>query len=416
MTQRLRVVVGQPLGAALGDGERGLDDRRDPRVPTGPGGGRHQVQHRLPGEGVDEPEGRSGGFAWFQQAERGCGVQRGQRGVLAPLGDGEHGGDVDVLADDRGDLHCLTLRRLHPVQTALHAVLDRRRSLHRPHHAHLIPRPPGRQVPPQLAEQEGIAAGLVAQQGRGDAGAVRRQPPLADQVLGDLLGGETGQVQPTDAVEPVEVGDGRDQRRGAVRCGGPVRGEHQHRAVRSALGDVDQQLQGGTPRPVHVLQRQHHRAPRGEGPDRVDDGVVEDPAVLRLQDRRGGPAADRGTADQPGESLATGRGELEAARQKVLDRFDERLIGRPELRDARAQQHRGPTTVEDPADLGEQSRLPGPRLAAQEDHLPRAAGDRGPAPLHLRQLGMPADEGRARRAGPARGQRRSRPPGHPCGR
>src|SRR5664280_1976384 len=93
------------------------------------------------------------------------------------------------------------------VPTAAHRIADRRRCLEASL-AHGGGAAPGRQVSPQLPQEERVATGLVAQDGGPPPGAVRRHASLPDEELRNVLGVQAGKVKPAYAVESVEVRDG----------------------------------------------------------------------------------------------------------------------------------------------------------------------------------------------------------------
>jgi hypothetical protein len=223
----LREVVGQPLGPPFRRRGRGLQEVGHPQVLAGPAGGRHEVEHRLPGEGVRKT-GTPGRRA--QEAEGDRGVEGGEGGVGAPGGGVEDRGQIGLLAHHGGELEGLSLG----VGTAARrgpATMSRTDS------GAADPSrgpPPGGRLAHQLPQQEGVAAGPVPHQGGGDAGPVGGQPGLVREVLGDVLGVQPGEVQPPHAVEPVEVRDGAGQLRRALGRRRPVCGETSrvHSAVR----------------------------------------------------------------------------------------------------------------------------------------------------------------------------------------
>ena len=139
-------------------------------------------------------------------------VEREQRGVTAPGRRREQGRRVDLLADHRGELERLPLGLGQPRQPALQRVTDGGGRLP-PGVVERRQAAAGRQVPPQLAEEEGVAAGLVPQEGRRTAGLVRRHPALGAQVVDDVLGPQALQVDPSYAVQALEPGERGDERR-----------------------------------------------------------------------------------------------------------------------------------------------------------------------------------------------------------
>jgi hypothetical protein len=93
-----------------------------------------------------------------------------------------------------------------------------------------------------------------------------------------------------------------------------------------------------------------------------------------------------------------GRVVLRQQSLQCIERFDERLVRRPEVSDAGAEQDSGSVRVEGGARLAQQPRFAGPWLAAEEDDVARARTDGLPRVLDHRQLAGAAGEARLSRA------------------
>ena len=273
----------------------------------------------------------------------------------------------------------------------------------------------GGQVAAQLAEEERVAAGLVTQHRRADPSPSGRDAALADEVVGDVVGVEPGEVEPPDAVEPVERGDRLGQRPGAVRRGGAVRAEQQDPGIGRLLHQVGQQLQRGVPAQWRSSSTRTSGRSAAAAAERVDRGVVQPAPVLG---RAGAavPGQRREPVGQGGGVLPGCAGEWEPAAQQVgherLDRLHERLVRRSELLDAAAEQYGCPALVQHGGGLGQQSRLPSTGVTAHEDHLAGTGDGLRPDLVEDGQLPGAADEHRVRGAGPAHRHGWSGPTGH----
>ena len=73
---------------------------------------------------------------------------------------------------------------------------------------------------PVLLEEEGISAGVVSKYRCGRPSRTLRDPGLADEVLGHVLGGQPYEIDTGDAIETVEVRKDETDRVRAVRGGG----------------------------------------------------------------------------------------------------------------------------------------------------------------------------------------------------
>src|SRR5664279_161030 len=310
------------------------------------------------------------------------------------------------------------------VPTAAHRIADRRRCLEASL-AHGGGAAPGRQVSPQLPQEERVATGLVAQDGGPPPGAVRRHASLPDEELRNVLGVQAGKVKPAYAVESVEVRDGVHQAGGALRGGGPVRGEHQDPGICRALDDVAEQLQRRGAGPVHILKCQDQRALIGGRHDGNGGRVVELPPVLALglsclarftSTHQGSQAVDKplqgGTCGiRPGSSR-DGQLPVYKPGQQCHDGFDVRLVRCSEVRHARPEQHRGTVPVQRGRCLREQARLARARFSADEHQLASTVGDCRPHLVQRGQLPPSTDEDGPPGTRPAGGQRWRCPAGH----
>jgi len=141
----------------------------------------------------------------------------------------------------------------------------------------------GRQFAPHLPQQERVSPGLIAQHRRGSAGSSGGDVRLTRQVVGDLLGGQSVQVEPPNTVQPVQLGDGTDQVGGSVRWRGSLRGQHQDAGVLGLRDQELEELQSGLACPMQILEHQHQGADPGGGQERVGAGPEQLRGVLALR-------------------------------------------------------------------------------------------------------------------------------------
>ena len=344
---RLPVVVRQRLHPPGRAGGPRLQDRGDPGVLVRPPRGRQQLHDRLADQRMREAV-ATGGHA-LEEPVGDAVVQGRHRGVAAPVGGRHEGEDVDLLPHHRGQLQRLPLRLGQARQPALERVEDRDR---RPQVVPATQRAqaaPRRQVPPELAQEERVAAGLVPQQrGRG-LGAVGRHTCLAGEEVRDVLLGEAVEVQAPDAVEPVQARQRGDQCCGPVRSGGAVADQHQQGCLSRPRDEVDEQVERRRAGPVQVLQHEHQRLLAAQLGEAVHDAVVELSTVLGLIRRpRPGSPPGHHVEQLPGGLVVARMGEQE------LDRLDEGLVGQAEVGHAGPDQDGGLLGVRQGGDLGEQ--------------------------------------------------------------
>jgi hypothetical protein len=137
---------------------------------------------------------------------------------------------------------------------------------------------------------------------------------------------------------------------------------------------VLEQLTGRRVGPVDVVDEQHERPVGGDEREQLAERAVQAPA-LGHRAGRGGRRAEPGQhLGEEAEALGPERGEGGGARQRGLERVDDRderdvvlELGRPALEDDEALP-RGAL-----AQLGEQPRLADARLAAHGEQAPLAA-------------------------------------------
>ena len=207
--------------------------------------------------------------------------------------------------------------------------------------------PAGHQFAPHLAQQERVATGLVAQHRCRSPCPSGDDVGLPRDVVGDLLRGQSVQVQPPNALQPVQLGHRADQIGGTIRWCGPLCRQHENARIRRLRDQVFQELQGGLPRPVQVLQHQHQRSGRRGSEEGIGAGAEQLRGVLPLRQQVRGAlrTGDRPHPFQLGNHLLRrvvddqlpGR----HRRHQRFDRLHERLVGRSHAGHARADQHRG---------------------------------------------------------------------------
>nr|WP_246086001.1 hypothetical protein [Pseudonocardia hydrocarbonoxydans] len=352
----------------LQPGQPGHDRLADQVVPEPP----HPavaVLHHHPGDdgGLQQPDDLLG-------VELGGGLQHVQRELAADhRGQGEQGPGVvgqpaqptfQHVADRRGDV-----RRARPgVQAALAAQqLD------------------------QLDEEERVALGTPAQVlGQPGVG----QPAVGEQ-LPDLGDRQPVERQPGDGALPGQVGEGVDQRVGALVGRVAQRRDHQHRQRRDPADEEAQQVQRERVGAVQVVEDDEQRPVRGGRGQRTGD----------LLEQLG--AAGVGVA-LPGAGRGARVGAERAQHLRPRPQRGRRgLVGTPAPGHPDAERAGGRGRL-----LG-QPGLADPGLAAEQHHRPAAARRRRQSRHQRRELRAAADEtpggGPLRLRGGGRQRRRSRP-------
>ena len=234
-----------------------------------------------------------------------------------------------------------------------------------------------RQLPAYLAvtaeqrlDEQRVALGPVVQ--RLGQVPVRLAAQDAHGQLAGVLPGQPLQLDPLHPGDPVQRGQQRAQRMGAVQLVGAVRDHDQQPAERPLVPDQErQQVPAGPVGPVRVLDHQHHR--------RVPGQVLERPEYLLEQP---GPGLGRVTAgvwltelgQQPGQPPRGPAGQHRGHRvcahlvHQVAQHRGERCERKPvgAKLQAAAGQHPGARRRRGPAEVADQPGLTYARLPAQQ--------------------------------------------------
>jgi hypothetical protein len=246
------------------------------------------------------------------------------------------------------------------------------------------------EVAPQLADEERVAGGEVAQHA-GQRAAARACPEADDE----LLDGRDAEPAQRDALDPclaVELGH---------RAGQPglqlvlaIGGHDEQRRVARPLCEVLEQTQRRAVGPVQVVEDEQHRARAPDRDEQVEHRVVQTVPL------RGRVAVDRGgkirqVARKVGEQaheLAGPRAGCVAqlgpvdVLDEVRQRLDEGLVGRGQVRVAGAVEHRRLALAGAARQLPGQARLAAPRLAADERNAAAVGAGVAPQLAQRRQL------------------------------
>ena len=274
---------------------------------------------------------------------------------------------------------------------------------------------------PQLAEQEGVAAGQAAERGGERPGVVvARGSRGALEELADLVGREAGQPQAQHVSLAPQLGEGVGELRGHVGLGVAEGGDDEQARVDAVAGEVPQQEQRGAIRPVAVLEHDDERPAAAERREQLADGAVQPVALGVLVRAHGGAeraCVGREIRQDPRQLPAAGAEVgAQALGRQLAHGPVERLDERPERgRDdgvARTVEHGRARIVRAPRELAHEPALARPRLAADQDQPALLRGRPREQPVERLELRLPADE-RQRRLGSQRaGQRRRRLQGH----
>ena len=258
---------------------------------------------------------------------------------------------------------------------------------------------------PELADQERVPAGELADRPRElrRAGAELALRGAPDE-LAHLLAREPGQPQPHDVVGAAQVGERLRERLRDVGLGVAEGGEQQHARVARGPREVTQEQQGRRVGPVPVLEHEQHR-PAADAGEQVGHRRVQAVALrvrIGLDRRRQLAHAERQVGQQPRQLAARGaerRAQLDRiddARQ-VVERLDERPVGRPHDRVAGAVEDERAAAGRLARELAHQAALARAGLAAQQDDPPALALRHGHERPERLQLGRAADEWKRRR-------------------
>ena len=208
--------------------------------------------------------------------------------------------------------------------------------------------------------------------------------------------GQRGQLVPPAPPGGHELGQGAPQLRGGP---GPVADHDEHALVGQRPREEQQQVQGGSVDPVHVLDDQHggcllrafveqpqhrvqelHRRALAQRPVAGDAGGQRRQQPGQLGPARTGEGPDGGCAAFPDQ------------RPQPLHQWQERQRAGAEVQ-AAAAQHGAAAVAGAPAELREQAALAHARLAAEQHQARVAACGRLQRLLEQRQLRGPADQG-----------------------
>ena len=275
------------------------------------------------------------------------------------------------------------------------------------------------QLAPQLAEQEGVAAGLAHQLVDRRVRVV--QPLAAAGQLGEaahLVPVEAAEHQPGHAGLPPQVGERGLEVVPDLGGGRAERGDDAQPLQPGAADQVVEQLERGTPGPVEVVEHEQHGLLGRQGGERVDHGAEQPvplgPGIVGTLPRRVG--RDGGCGGQPGHEP---RQLLPAVTDQPLpavgvepgdeqvERHGERLVGDGRLLAALAVEDGGTSLVDPPAQLRDEPGLPGPGIAPDEHDPARAAGRPLPGLDERLPRRGPPDEGELGLQSEHRGQRQA---------
>ncbi len=394
-------VMGEVGERAAGARLAGVERLGDTQVQLRPARPRQPVVERAPhelvGEAAGEPARRD--LVDHPAAERL--VQCGQQlGVLEPGGAPDHV-EPELGARRRRQLEQLGGVRREPGQPladdlahALGAAELLRRAVDADRAARELDRAALDQPAPQLADQERVAVGELADRlrERERRGAQLAAPGAADE-LGHVAVGEPGEPQPHDVVA-AQVGERLRQRVGDVRLGVAVGGEHEDPRLGGAR-EMAQEQERRCVGPVRVLEHEQGRTlPRDAG-EQVGHGAVQAVALgVRVGvDGRRQLAEPRAEVGQEPDQLAArgarrlaqlGRGERPG---ELVERLDERPVGRAHHGVAGAVEHEQAVARRLGGELAHEPALARSRLAAeQRDAAALAVGTRNQRaePLQLR--------------------------------
>ena len=186
--------------------------------------------------------GNAGGAPDHVEAELPAGGGRQLQQLDGPVGQAG-----EPLADDLA--HALGRTEVHRRAGQPHGPVDE------------LDHPGLDEIAPQLADQEGVAAGEIADRLRQPRrpGVDLAARGVADE-LGDLLAREAGDPHPDDGVGAAQVGERLGQRLGDVGLGVAERDEHQQPRAARRPRQVAQEQECRRVSPVPVLEDEQHRA------------------------------------------------------------------------------------------------------------------------------------------------------------
>ena len=223
-----------------------------------------------------------------------------------------------------------------------------------------------------------------------------------------LVVGEAREPQAHDGVGAAQVGERVRERRRDVGLRVAERGEQEEARVPGRPGEVAEEHERRRVGPVAVLEHEQDRAPP-DAAEQVRHRGVQAVALrvgIGLDRRRQLPDTGRQVGQQPGELPAGGAervpqlGRLEHARE-VVERLDERPVGRAHHRVAGAVEHERAAPGRLEGELAHEAALARAGLAAEEGDPPALVLPRRHERPERGQLGRAPDE-RERRRGAQR--------------
>ena len=250
---------------------------------------------------------------------------------------------------------------------------------------------------PELADEEGVAAGEVVDRGRelAQLGVGVAAGGAADQV-GDLGPGEPREAHPHDVLGAAQVGERLRELHRQVGLGVAEGHEEQQPGAPGGARQVPQQQQRRRVGPVPVLEHEQHRPPRLTFASRSATAVwrrwrsVSGSASTgsgSSPTRAGRSGSSRVSSPPPAPSAARSSVGLGHPHQ-AIERLDEGSVGRPHHRVAGAVEDERPVGC----GLGRRTRAPGGscRRPARRRAARRGAPRRRPAASGVRSFSSSA--------------------------
>ena len=239
------------------------------------------------------------------------------------------------------------------------------------------------QGPPQLADEERVAAGeVVDRQGELPYLVIEVAAGGAPDEVGDVGTGERVEPHAHDVVGAAQVGERLRQLAWDVHLRVAERRQQQHAPAPARARQVPQEQERPRVGPVAVLEHEQQRPPAAGVREQGGDRRVQ-PVALGVRvgdDRRRQSANARGEVrQQPGQLACAGAklghgvlGALGDAHETV-ERLDERPVGRRDDRVAGAVEHQRPPLGQIGGELAHEPALAGARLTRQQHDAPLLA-------------------------------------------
>jgi hypothetical protein len=364
----------------------------------------------------------------LQQPGRHGGVQGRQQVVVAELDHPGQQGQVGLVADHGGGAEHVLDRPAQAGQAladgpadALGHVVDGRAGGRRGD----VPAVQGarlHQVPEQLADQEGVAGGALAEHvGQGRRPRAGRPGGGGGGQGGDLTGVQAVQGQQLRPGGADQVAEGGGQPGPGDALVVPVGQDDEQPGRPVALGQAAQQHQAGLVGPVQVVDQQQQRAADGDRLQQPGERLEQEVLlVLRVDGggRRQGGQAPGQLGPEPEQLRGPGAEQgpqpfRRVAGQVAPDRLPQRQVGDAQVLVAASGQDHRPVGLGQGGQFGDQPGLADAGLAGHQ-HGPAAAapgvGQGGAQPAQLRLAAHEGARDRAgrRRAGDGDGRRPGR--------